>query len=620
MKKNKDILKHTALVVLVFLLSLMNSFGQVKFTAQLSKNKVTIGEVFQIAFTLNTNGTNFKAPSFSDFDVYSGPNQSTNMQYVNGQMSQSITLSYFIAARKEGKFTIGPASALVNGQKMETNSVTVEVGKGNSPGNQNNSAQRNNPNSNNPQQEEEPQYSSAKSDDDLFVRTFVSKKSCYLGEQIIVTQKVYSRLNLRGFQNYKLPAYNGFWSQEEDRKKQINLETENLDGISYYVAEFNKTYLFPQRAGSITIDPVEIDCIVRKRSNKKPQNIFEQFFGGGGYEDALVKIKSKPVSIEVKQLPEAGKPEGFGGAVGNFNFKAELNREKVKANESVNLKITISGRGNIKLVDAPKVNFPESFETYDPKTSENYSANGGVSGSKTYDYLIIPRQKGEFVLNNLNFSYFDPEKKQYVSIPTPDFKITVTEPDAGTTGGAQVYIPKNTIDQKENDIRYIKTGDLHLKPVNEEFFSSWKHYTLMALPLFLFFGFVIGRNAWIKQNSNIAAVKERRAAKFAKKQLTLANKFKTENKKDEFYNELFIALNTYVSHKLSIPVSDLTKENIQKSLLAKQVKPETVSMLIGTINDCEFARYAPGAASPDLNSIYTNTVKLITNIEDEIKA
>lgn len=621
MKRSKNRTVCAVLVALVFLFSAPRLLAQAKFVAQVSKNKVAVGEVFQVAFTLNTNGSAFKPPSFSDFDVYSGPNQSTNMQYVNGQMSQSISLSYFIAPRKEGKFTIGPASIVVNGQKLETNSIPIEVVKGSNQAGQNpgNSNQRNNTNPGITQQEE-PEYSSAKSDDDLFVRTFVSKKSCYLGEQIVVTQKVYSRMNLRGFQNYKLPAYNGFWSQEEDRKKQINLETENLDGISYYVAEFNKTYLFPQRTGSITIEPVEIDCIVRKKTNKKPQNIFEQFFGGGGYEDALIKIKSKPVNIDVKPLPEAGKPADFGGAVGNFSFKAELTRDKIKANESINLKITVSGRGNVKLVDAPKIVFPESFETYEPKTSESFSANGGVSGSKTYDFLIIPRQPGEFVLNNINFSYFDTEKKAYVNIPTPDFKITVTQPDASTTGGAQVYVPKNNVEQKENDIRYIKTGDLDLKPVNDEFFSSWKHYALLALPVLLFFGFIAARASYIKNNSNIVAVKERKAAKFAKKQLVLASKLKAENKKDEFYNEIFAALNRYVSDKLNIPVADLSKENIQKNLTAKQVKPETVSRLIATINDCEFARYAPGAVSQDLDTIYNSTVELIASIEDEIKA
>ena len=223
-------------------------------------------------------------------------------------------------------------------------------------------------------------------------------------------------------------------------------------------------------------------------------------------------------------------------------------------------------------------------------------------------------------MNDLKFSYFDTEKKQYVSIPTPDFKITVTAPDAGTTGGATVYVPKNNIEQKENDIRYLKSGDLQLKPANDEFFSSWKHFTLVGIPVLLFLGFVAGRNAYIKNNSNIAAVKERKAARFAKKQLALASTFKAENKKDEFYNEIFVALNRYVSDKLNIPVSDLSKDNIEKNLAAKQVRPGTVAKLLTTINDCEFARYAPGAASGDLDTIYTNTVELITSIEDEIKA
>ncbi len=618
MRSNKKIHTGNALQAIVLLLFICNYSVQAqKLVAQVAKTKVAVGEVFQIAFSINANCSNFRAPGLSDFDVYSGPNQSTSMQIVNGSVSQSITLSYFIAPRKEGKLTIGPASVQVNGKKIESNSIVVEVYKGNAAANPNNA---NNNRNNSNQREEDPEYASAVSNEDLFVRTYISKKSCYLGEQVVVTQKVYSRLTLRGFQNCKLPAYNGFWSQEEDRTKQITLQTENLDGINYYVANFNTTYLFPQRTGKLTIEPIEIDCVVRQRSNRQPQSVFDQFFGNGGYQDVVMKIKSKPVSVDVQALPETNKPENFSGAVGSFSYKAEMDKSSVKANEAINLKITLHGTGNVKLIDAPKINFPEGFETYDPKLNESVSVNGGVSGSKTYDYLIIPRQPGEFVIKDLNFSYFDPAKKQYITIPTPEFKISVKPGEAGASTGAQVYSQKHKVEQADNDIRYIKTGDLDLKPKDDEFFSSWKHYALVALSVFLFSGVVMARQRYIKANSNIRLVKERQAAKIARKQLVAANKLMQANKKDEFYNEIFIALNRYIGDKLNIPVADLSKESIQKNLTAKNVNNETVNKFIQALNDCEIAKYAPGTISADLNTVYNNTIELISTVEDELKA
>lgn len=597
-----------------------HSFSQ-KLTAQVSKNKVYIGEVFQLSFTANGNMSGFKAPNVPDFDVYSGPNQSTSVQVMNGSMSQTISYSYMIAARKEGKFLIAAAGATINNIKAESNPITIEVIKGTAP--QKQQQQQNDPFAsmfgNDPnaqqQQQQQPQKTEV-SNEDVYVRTYVNKKQCYLGEQITVTQKVYSRLNLRGFQNFKPPGYDGFWSKDEERKGQIQLAVENIDGINYYVAEFLKTYLFPQRTGKLTVNPIEIDCVVRQQT-KKAQSVFDQFFGGG-YQDIVTKIKSKPVSIEVLPLPEKGKPENFSGAVGKFNFKAELNHKKVKANEGINLKVHVSGTGNINLAETPKINFPDGFETYEPKVNETIFTSGGISGSKTYDYLVIPRKPGEFIVKDLDFSYFDTEKKQYVKIPSPELKITVEAADPNSTNSAQVYNPKNEIATQENDIRYIKTGDLKLKPIDEEFFGSWKHYILLFSVLFLFTGALITRNYLIKTNSNLIALRGRRAARLARKQLATAEKLKNENKQDEFYNEVLSALNLYVSHKMNIPVADLSKENITLTLARKNVKSDTINKLISTLNDCEYARYAPASAEKDLNLVYNNTIELITNIEDEI--
>jgi hypothetical protein len=583
------------------------------FVAQVSKNKVAVGEVFQVAFTLNGAGSNLAYPNLNDFDIYSGPNQSQSMSMVNGNISQSTTISLFIAAKKEGKFTIGPATVMSGGQKLETKPIVIESSKANAQPNAN--AQSNQPQQN--QKQNKNQYASEVSGEDLFVRTYLSKTKCFLGEQITLTQKVYSRVDLRGFQNVKFPPYNGFWSQQENTNQQINLRQENVNGVMYYVADYCTVYLFPQRTGAITIDPVELDCIVRRQTKRQPRNIFEQFFGAGGYEDVAIKVKSKPVKVDVQDLPTENKPLEFSGAVGDFGYKAELDKYQVKANEAINLKITISGKGNIKLLEPLKLNLPESFEAYDPKINENVKTNGGVSGSVTYNYLIIPREKGEYTLNNLNFNYFNADKKQYVSLPSPDIKLNVLE---GDPGSAQIIAPnKKGVKEGENDIRYIKTGDLGLKKVDEEFFSSTMHYLLLLFPTLLFFGGLFFVRQHIKANSNIIAVKERKAAKLAKKQLAIAEKHMTSNNKDLFFTEVLNALNNYIGDKFALSIVDLSKEKISDMLLSRHVSDTTTKNVIDTLNTCEYAKYAPSAVTGDLKQVYQDTIELISQIEEQIK-
>jgi hypothetical protein len=389
--------------------------------------------------------------------------------------------------------------------------------------------------------------------------------------------------------------------------------------VNYYVVEFSKTYLFAQRSGPLVIDPTEIECVVRRQSNAKPRNIFEQFFGGG-YEDVAIKVKSKPVKIEVMPLPEKNKPEPFSGGVGALSYKVDVNKKNLKANDAFNLKMTISGKGNIKLIDPPKLNLPQGFETYEPKVSENISNNGLVSGSKVYDYLVIPREPGEFVLKDLDFSYFDLEKKQYVTISPPEIRITVTPGDGKSNASAQVYDRmRQEIKETENDIRYLKKGDLDLQKNDSEFFNSGLHFFFLFLPLILFIAALIYRSYYIKQNSDTVAVKGRKAARMAKKRLVVAEKQMKERNNEAFYTEVITALNNYLSHKLNVPIADLSKDTIQKEFHSRQVNPETQVATFELLNQCEFAKYAPGAVSENLESIYNRAATLISDIEEQVK-
>jgi hypothetical protein len=604
--KNRNRIKSARWIVLAVLLS-FSSFAQ-KVTVQVSANKVQVGTPFQIVFTVNSQPSTYTAPNFKDFDVFSGPNQSSSMQFVNGAMSQSFSVSFLLAPKKEGKFTIGPMVMVVNGMNVSSNPVTIEAVKGAVSQNQQNQTAQSGGGG-----------EQAVSGDDVFVRTVLSKTKCYIGEQITVTQKIYSRLDLRGFQKIEFPPYNGFWSQQPEGNPNVQLQIENLDGVNYYVGEFSKTYLFPQRTGQITIEPTQVECVVRKQS-KKPKSLFEQFFGGGGYEDAVVKAVSKPVTVNVIDVPEAGKPANFSGGVGSLSYKVEASKQSVKANDALNLKITISGRGNLKLLEAPKLNLPESFETYEPKITENISSSGGISGSKTYNYLIIPREPGEFTVGGLDFSYFDLDKKKYVTIPSPELKFTITPGDGKSNAQAQVYDHlRQEVKSQENDIRYIKKGNFELQRGNMEFFNSSTHIALMTLPLILFFGALGYRSYYQKQNSDIVAVKGRKAASVAKKQLVNAEKQMKQNNKEGFYTEVINALNSYLGNKFNIPVADLSRDSITRELQIRHIKPETQSKLFETLNQCEFAKYAPGAVSADLQSVYKSTVELISDMESELK-
>lgn len=599
--------------ILTLLIALVNSSLAQKLTAQASKTKVAVGETFQISFSINSNGSSFKAPSLTDFDVYSGPNQSTSMSFINGSMSQSITFSYVIAAKKEGKYTIGAASMNAAGTTVQSNPLTIEVLKGNT-------IAQNQGNTNTPSQNSAP-ANSENIGDNLFVKTSVSKTKAYLGEQITVTHKVYTRYQLRGFQDIKFPDYRGFWSQEAPGNQQIQVVNENIDGVNYQVGELKRTYVFAQRSGKLEIEPMDIECVVRKQSNKRPRDVFEQFFGGG-YEDAVYAVKSKPVQIEILPLPETNKPTDFSGAVGNYSFKAQLSKDKIKANDAINLTITLTGKGNIKLVDPLKINFPEDFETYDAKIKENISANGGgVSGSKTFDYLIIPRHGGDYKIDQINFSYFDPEKKQYVTLPSPEFNIQV-EKGKDEDATANVFNPRSKEDVKilGNDIRYIKTNNIELKPKNNYFFGSGLFYTGIATPFLAFIGFLFVRKKSIENNKDIVSVKSRKATKMAKKRLVLAEKHLKENNKEQFYIEIFKALYGYISDKLNIPVAELNKEHISEKLKNSNVTDATTTELIAILDSCEYARYAPSAVSGDLKNIYNTTVELITKIESEINS
>ena len=563
------------------------------FYSQVSSKKVQVGVPFEysVVFTINTG--NYTPPNFKDFDVISGPNQSSSYQNVNGVGSQQIIISYGLVAKREGKFTIGPSSTMSGSQKLETEAINVEVVKGNINSNDN-----------------ETQNTSKNSSGDLFIKTSANKNKCYVGEQITILQKVYSRSQIVGFQKFSQPTYEGFYSQAQESSSKGQVAIENIDGVSYYTFELFRTIAIANKSGKTILNAIQGDIVIRKQTTAKPKNIFEQFFGATSYEDIPINTKSKSIAIEILPLPEIGKPESFIGAVGDFNYKVDVTRNELKANDAFNLKMIITGNGNLKLINAPALKLPDGFESYDPKIIES-------NNSKMFDFLIIPRKEGVFTLNNLDFSYFDLNSKKYITKSAKIIKINVLAPDQNSNE-AKIFSSQTKIKETENDIRYIKKEDFFLTKSENEFFNSFTHILFIVLPLIALATGLSLRKNHIKNNSNIILVKERKAAKLAKKQLITAEKLMKEQKKDEFYTEILMALTTYLGNKLNIPKAELSKESITKSLQLKNINHSTIQNLTNTIDTSEFAKYAPGSVSGNLQEVYNNTVELIANLEQQI--
>ena len=602
----RRILAYTSLFILTAILG----WAQ-KLNVQVSTNKPTMGVPFEISFSMNAVPQDFTPPSFKEFEILSGPNQSQNIQFVNGNLSQFFSISYVLIPKKEGTIVINAAKAVVNNQTIYSSPITLEVQKANGK------AIANQRNTNPSAASTEP----VKVDkDDIFVRTSINKKQCYVGEQITLTQKIYTNIDLRGIQNVKFPHLEGFWSKNQENQNNIQLHVENIDGINYYVGEISTQYIFPQRSGNLTIPPIEIECVVRKRVNRAPRDIFEQFFGVNAFEDKTITLKSQPLKIQVNELPAAHQSSNFSGAVGtNFSFRTEINKRKVAANDAINLKIIISGSGNIPLIDAPKINFPSEFETYDPKVSENISTANGVSGTKTFEYLIIPRKEGTYKLSDIHFSYFNLNTKSYVTIPSPEIIIEVTPPThPNNNTAAQVYQQfKQEVKSEDKDIHFIKVYPYTVRKKEDTFFNSLAHIGFTLIPYLAILA-VFGMYQYQKkERANRMLFQQKRALKIAARYLHTAEKMLQQNNTSAFHTALIQAIENYLTAKFKIQKSELSKEKVKKLFIQNNIPEELQNKYLDIINTCEMARYAPVHTNRSLEDIFIETKNLIHQLEEQ---
>lgn len=608
---------RTLLIISCIILSHHASQAQVRFSVAAPKS-VPENQNFNLTFTIeNASGTNLKLPALNDFTLLGGPNTSSSMQIINGTVSQSASYTYVLRPKRQGTFKIGRATVEVGGNTLESNEVTIIV---TAPSAQQPSQQGNGyGNTESTPQNAEDLARQLKND--VFVKVLLSRNSVYKGELLTVTYRLYFRQNLNGFNLSKAPSMEGFWSKEVELDPNRKQTVETYNGQRYYVLDILKYNLYPQRSGILQITPAEISTSAQVVVQSKSRDPFESFFNMGMTQEVPLKLKTEVVSINVKELPAEGKPAGFAGAVGKFNYETSLSATESKTDDAVTYTIKISGSGNLNLIDAPPLQVPDGFEVYDPKVKEKIAnSESGINGSKQYDYLLIPRLPGEFTIGGGSFSYFNPSTGNYETINTPAFPLKITgEPSKNVNSNASSYISQHGVTVLGEDIRYIKTTAPSFGTSEVSFFASVGFVALYVLPFLAFIGLLAVRRRKDSLAADITGSRRRKALKLAKDRLLSAEKGLASKEKRKFYDEVLRATWGYLSDKLNMDTAALSKEAVEEKLLAKEVKPETISRLNKLINACELSLYAPAADDAEMKIDYANALNLIADLEDEIR-
>lgn len=609
-------MKHYILSVLLLLTSAVfaagtRHFQDIKVTATLSRSQVATGEPFELIFSISGNGNieSFNPPAFNGFQVLGGPNQSSSFTSINGRTTSSMSLSYDLMAVREGEFTIGGASLVINGKTYKTNAVKLKVIKG--------SAVPQNPQGNtggSRQQDQRVEGEASNISRRLFIRAVASKNNVFQGEGLSVTYKLYTNIELLDNALDKLPDFNGFWSQEiKNNDPNVRWETETYQGSRYNVAVLKEMILFPERSGKLSLDPLAMTFLVRQPvASGNSSDPFDMFFGS--YKDVKYKIKSSPININVRPLPETGKPAGFEGAVGNFSIAAIVDKHALKANEAVNYTLKITGSGNLKLLKAPTVNFPADLEKYDPKLTDHLTESlNGVSGSREYSYLLIPRHEGNYTIEPYQFSYFNPATQRYVTLSTGSFDLKVAKGAPGSNVTAYSSANQQDIKMLAKDISYIKTNTGGLYKKGSSFYGSLAYYLLLCVGPLLFVAAFAYRKRYRENNRDQVSLKGRNANKVAARHLANAKRQLQDGDKKLFYQDVYKGLYQYLSDKFNIAAAELNKAHIRTQLRDRGIGEPLIKQLEETLDLCEMARYAPvtGISEQEVLDKAKNTINEI---------
>ena len=575
-------------------------------------SQVAVGEQFRLSYTVNTDDVKgFRAGNIpEEFDVLMGPSTSTQSSYqlVNGHMSSSssVTYTYILMAKKNGSFTIPAAQAQVGGKSIQSNELHIKV-SGQAQSSQG-GRQQSSPG------EEIRSAGSAISGSDLFIKVSASKQRVREQEPILLTYKVYTLVGLTQL-NGKMADLKSFYTREVPLPAEKSFKVENFNGRAYKTVTWQQYVMFPQATGKLEIPSITYEgLVVQRNRNVDP---FEAFFNGGsGYIEVKKQITAPGITIQVDPLPQ--RPTNFSGGVGQFNISATLDQSQVKANNPVKLRVVVSGVGNMKLLKQPIVKFPKDFDSYDAKVTDNTKlTTQGLEGSIVYDYLAVPRHQGDFEIPAIEYTYFDTRSSEYKTVQTEAFKLHVDKGDG--TGTVATFNGQEDVKLLNSDIHFIHTGSTRQRAVGDYFFGSTEYWITLAVLLLGFVSlFVIFRRRAI-ENANVVKQRAGKANKVATKRLKKAAKLMSAGKQGEFYDEVLRALWGYVGDKLNMPVEQLSRENISQQLASHHVSEDTIQQFLGALDECEFARYAPGDATGNMNKVYEAAMTAITQIATTMK-
>ena len=585
--------------ILFYIVILATSIAssQVKFEAKPSKTKLGINERLRVDFEMNEDGDNFTPPDFSDFTVIGGPNQSVSKSWINGVSNYTKTYSYFLAPKKQGKFTIGQATIEINGEIYKTLSVAIEVTKA----------------VDKPKDENDAEYIASKN---IHLVAEVSKTNPYLNEAITVVYKLYvsSDTGVSNWRELDIPRYNDFWSQNIDMKG-LKVQNGTYEGQEYRYVELRKTVLYPQKTGKLEIEPLTLDVTVDVPTNRR------DIFGSRMMSQVHRTISAGSKTIDVKPLPETGKPSDFTGAVGEFKFNVITTKSELNASESLQARVEVTGNGNLKLFELPKLSLPSSLEVFEPEHTENVTTNtDGMRGSISDSYTIVPQFKGKYPIPSISFSYFDLKTESYKRISSGEIVIDVLEGPANSSTGDNNISSVNGIKQKvvlsNNQFAFIKT-DPELIPIQtEHFFKSIWFWNTLLLPFLAIPLAIVLRRKKDEREADVQGNRIRKADKLARRYLGEAKK--ALGQKEAFYIALEKALHNYLKAKLHIETSEFTKDKIENLLLKRKVETETVDEFISLIENCELARYTP-ITHVEMQKDYDRAAKTISLIDKQLK-
>ena len=579
-------------------------------------NVVAEDERFNVTFVIdgNVKVSEFSWEPGSDFQLLWGPQRghSSSIQIINGKTTKSVqtTFSYVLRPLKAGRFSLPSARANVDGKELVSSSESIEVVS------QQSQSRQQNPSSSSQSQTQQPKATQQRTGEDIILTLNLSRTNVVVGEPITATIMLYTRADIAGFESAQFPDFNGFWSQEQDSPTNIEFSRATYNGQIYNAALLKKYMLIPQQTGALTISPAEIVCLVNVRTAPSGNSIFDGFFDS--VTTVRQKVVSKAVKVNVSALPK-GAPESFGGGVGEFTISAKMSKDSLKTHEAASLIVTVSGKGNISLIQAPDVKLPPDMEAYDTKTSDRVDKSG-YSGSKRYEYPFIPRSWGDFVIPPVKYSYYDVKAGKYVTLQTDSIAFNVAR-GADVPGAGTVISAPSQKDVKSlgTDIRYINVKNSQLSAKGVFFVGSALFWVLTALIVLLAVLCWAAFRKIAARRADVAGAKNRKATKMAMKRLRLAGTFLRQNLYTAFYEELHKALLGFMSDKLNVPVAELSKERIAEILSEGGVPASLIDSFVGLIDACEFARYSPSAGNEAMTAHYEAALDVISSVDSNMK-